>query len=206
MSGAFAAGGAGLVPSYNPADFGFMSGYGIAAPDPISVLDTGSLVPTSVGIDTSVPDLGGGSGGIGALGIANAAISGLQTLGSLWMASKQMKLAKKQFKFTKDITNINLNNQMQSYNTALADRARSRGVMEGQTQDQVQQYIDSNSLTRAKGKGSGGYSVGDVSAAALNNYSSYLGRGTSGASGGSSSSASPAAAPAAGDKDKDRQG
>jgi hypothetical protein len=137
---------------------------------------------------------GGGAGGIGAamggpMGIANAAISGLQALGSLWMAHKQMKLAKKQFKFTKDVTNINLNNQMQSYNTALADRARSRGVMEGQTPDQVAGYISANQLTRSQGKNNG-YSPSGVSAAALSNYSDYLGRGTSGYTGGSSSSSS----------------
>lgn len=192
MSG-FAMGGAGLVPNYNPADFAFMAG-GNAAPE---VAGMGSLMASSPSIDPGyggVPalQLGAGGGGMGALGIANGAISGLQALGSLWMANKAMKLAKKQFKFTKDITNINLNNQMQSYNTALADRARSRGVMEGQTPDQVAGYVSANQLTRSQGKNNG-YSPSAVSAAALSNYSDYLARGTSGYTGGSSSSSSSTA-------------
>lgn len=153
--------------------------------------------PQVAPLQLEAPDMGaGGIFGTGMNGfqLTGAAIGGLQALGSLWMASKQMKLAKKQFKFNKDITNTNLNNQMQSYNTALADRARSRGVMEGQTPDQVSEYIRNNSLSRAQGRDNG-YSVGAVSDAALNNYSSYLGRGTSGYTGpvgSSSSSSSPA--------------
>jgi hypothetical protein len=118
---------------------------------------------------------GSGGGGLGPLGIASMAMSGLQTLGSLWMANKQHKLAKKQFKMIRDISNINLGNQMQSYNTALADRARGRGVMEGQTSDQVSQYINSNSLNRERALG-GGSSASDITSAALSNYNTYIGR------------------------------
>ena len=177
-------GGAGLVPAINPADYAFMAG-DVQPFNGLSVLDTGSLVPSG----TPQSNVFGGfqappNSGLGALGIANLALGGLQSLGSLWMSNKALKLAKKQFKLTKDMSISNLNNQMQSYNTALADRARSRGVMEGQTQGQVQQYIDSNSLTRDKGRS--GYSVGDVSSAALSNYNDYLARGTGGSSSGSS--------------------
>jgi hypothetical protein len=104
--------------------------------------------------------------------IFKGALSGLQTLGGLWNAFQAMKLAKKQFKFTKDITETNLANQMKSYNTALADRARGRGVMEGQTSDQVAQYINANSLARNSARTSAG-SVGGITAAALSNYNSY---------------------------------
>jgi hypothetical protein len=61
-----------------------------------------------------------------------------------------MKLAKKQFKFQKKMTETNLANQMKSYNTALADRARSRAVMEGQTEAEMNAYVNNNSLN-AKG-------------------------------------------------------
>jgi hypothetical protein len=202
----------GPVAGYTPAGggggtyFDFSSGLAGSVPISSDLLNTPSLAPSgpaSMNVP-SIGNLGAGAGGAGAgmstLGNANAAISGLQTLGALWMANKQMKLAKKQFKFNKDITNINLNNQMQSYNTALADRARGRGVMEGQTSDQVSQYINANSLSRSQGKGNG-YSLGDVNAAALSNYNSYLGRGTSGASAASGSSAS-ASAPAVAKDDK----
>ena len=46
------------------------------------------------------------------------------------------------------MTNTNLNNSIQSYNTSLEDRARARGVMEGQSDEQVQSYIDKNKLSR----------------------------------------------------------
>lgn len=73
-------------------------------------------------------------------------LSGLGALGNFWNAFQAQKLAKDQFNFTKDITNTNLANQMKSYNTTLADRAKSRGVVEGQTDQQVQDYINKNSL------------------------------------------------------------
>lgn len=79
---------------------------------------------------------------------ANLALGGLQTLGSLWSAFQANKLAKQQFKFTKDITNTNLANQMKSYNTALYDRARSRAVVEGQTDSDRDAYYNDNKLSR----------------------------------------------------------
>ena len=75
-------------------------------------------------------------------------LSGLSTLGNFWNAFQSQKLAKQQFNFTKDITNTNLANQIKSYNTALSDRARTRGATEGQSQDQIEQYVRDNLLTR----------------------------------------------------------
>lgn len=100
---------------------------------------------------------------------ASMALSGLQTLAGLWGGLQQLKLAKKSFKFTKDMAETNLGNQMQSYNTALADRARSRGVMEGQTQGQVENYIGTNSLTRSTGR-AGGATPSAIAASATSNY------------------------------------
>ena len=79
------------------------------------------------------------------------ALGCLQTIGGLWSAYQAMKLAKSQFKFTKDVTNTNLANSIKSYNTALFDRARSRAVVEGQTDAQRDQYIQDNSLSRNPG-------------------------------------------------------
>jgi hypothetical protein len=143
----------------------------------------GNAGPTAFG----APAPGGFASGLGGpLGVASLGLSALSSLGSLWMGLKANKLAKKQFKFTKDVTNTNLANQIQSYNTALADRARSRGVMEGQTQDQVAGYINANALSRNSGK-NGPASTSGITAAALSNYSNYV-RPTSS----SSSSASAA--------------
>jgi hypothetical protein len=130
------------------------------------------------------PGVGGGGGfaaGMGGpLGVAGIGIQGLSSLASLWMGLKAHKLAQKQFKFTKDVTNTNLANQIQSYNTALADRARSRGVMEGQSADQVQGYISANALSRNSGK-SGPASTGSISGAALSNYNNYIRPGSASA-------------------------
>jgi hypothetical protein len=118
---------------------------------------------------------GGGIGGLagmgGAMGPAGAVLSGIQTLGALWGAWQQNKMAKKQFKFTKDITNTNLANQIKSYNTALYDRARSRGVVEGQSQNQIDAYINDNSLSRKPGETS--------------KYDGYTSNNSQGMSGGS---------------------
>lgn len=153
----------------------------------------GSLVtaPNMAGYASPVtfdaPAPGGFAAGLGGpLGVASLGLSALSSLGSLWMGLKANKLAKKQFKFTKDVTNTNLANQIQSYNTALADRARSRGVMEGQTQDQVAGYINANALSRSSGK-TGPASTSGITAAALSNYSNYVRPNSS-----SSSSASAA--------------
>lgn len=71
-------------------------------------------------------------------------IGSIESIGKLWNAFQMSKLAKDQFNFTRDITNTNLANQIQSYNTALEDRARSRAVAEGQTDAQRDAYIEAN--------------------------------------------------------------
>lgn len=73
---------------------------------------------------------------------------GISTIGNLWNAFQAQKLARESFNFQKDFANRNLNNQIASYNTALEDRARSRGVAEGQSDQQVSDYISKNSLSR----------------------------------------------------------
>lgn len=79
---------------------------------------------------------------------AQMGLQGLNTLGGLWGAFQAQKLAREQFDFTKNTTNTNLNNSIKSYNTALEDRARSRGFTEGQSTGQTQSYIDNNRLSR----------------------------------------------------------
>jgi hypothetical protein len=74
--------------------------------------------------------------------------SGIQTLAGLWAAMQSMKMAKKQYAFTRATTNANLANQTQSYNTSIEDRARARGIAEGQTSAQVDDYISKNSLAK----------------------------------------------------------
>jgi hypothetical protein len=78
---------------------------------------------------------------------AKLALSGLGTIGNLWAAFQAQKLAKRQFDFTKRITETNLANQVKSYNTTLEDRGRSRAFTEGQDASTAQSYIDKNRLT-----------------------------------------------------------
>lgn len=79
---------------------------------------------------------------------AQLALSGLGTLGSLWGAFQSAKMAKKQFRYTKDVTENNLANQIKSYNTSLEDRIRSRAAVEGMSPEMAQQYLDRNRLSR----------------------------------------------------------
>lgn len=101
----------------------------------------------------AIPGMGGASGsnaatGLGMnLGTAQLGIGGLGALAGLWNGMQARELASKQFDFTKRTTETNLANQLQTYNTALADRARSRGVVEGQSQAQVDDYLARNRLT-----------------------------------------------------------
>lgn len=93
----------------------------------------------------------GGEGGLGFnMGTGRLLLGGLNTIGNLWMAWQANKLAKQQFNFQKDITNTNLANQIQSYNTTLDDKIRSRAVTEGQTPEQAQAYMDQHKLPTHK--------------------------------------------------------
>ena len=96
---------------------------------------------------------------VGAGGISNAAtplgmnlgtgqlvLGTIGTIGNLWAAWQAQKLAKEQFNYQKGITDTNLANQIQSYNTALTDRINTRGFMQGDSQSTIDQYIQDNSL------------------------------------------------------------
>lgn len=110
---------------------------------------------------TAVPPTGGNQSMLGGLGdrLSNAGLglnlptmqlglSGLDALNSIFQGRQANKLARDQLNFARDVTNTNLNNQVQSYNTALEDRARSRGVVEGRSNDYTDEYIERNRLSR----------------------------------------------------------
>lgn len=153
------------MPSFG----GILPASAFAAPDMdwSSIGNFGALDPNSIGggtealgvsapsfAQTNVPGMAmpTGAGGVWGTGmngfqLGRTAVDGLQTIGALWSAWQQNKMAKKQFKFSRDMALTNLANTVKSYNTALADRARSRGVMEGQSQSQVDGYVKDNSLS-----------------------------------------------------------
>lgn len=81
-------------------------------------------------------------------GTGQLALGGLQSLAGIFNSLQANKLANQQFKFTKDVTNTNLNNSIKSYNTALSDRANSRYFTQNQSQADADAYINANRLTR----------------------------------------------------------
>lgn len=97
----------------------------------------------------TAPATGAWGQGLGMnIGTGQLAVGGLTSLGNLWTGIQASSLAKDQLNFAKSIGNANLNNQMKTLNTRIEDRARARGVAEGQSQSQVDDYIARNSLTR----------------------------------------------------------
>lgn len=89
-----------------------------------------------------------GNGSTGLLGLGKLGLSGIGAFGGLMQSRKMLDLAQDQFKHTRDVANTNLTNQIQSYNTALTDRARTRAVMEGRDQASADKYIEENKLRR----------------------------------------------------------
>jgi hypothetical protein len=117
----------------------------------VSGIGTGAGTGTGINFFPTAPKTGGfgapGSGGLGFnLNTAGLALQGLGTIGSLWQAWQSNKLARDQFKSSKEFANINLANGIKSYNTNLEDRTRARTFTEGGTDQQAQSYIDKNRL------------------------------------------------------------
>lgn len=126
-------------------------------------MSTGMTVPTAYNTSSNwtppavagagnTPGGAGGSGlgaGIGFnVGTGQLALGGLSALAGIWGSMNQNKLAKDQFKFQKDVTNTNLNNQIKSYNTALEDRMNARGAVEGRSADFTADEIARRRLSR----------------------------------------------------------
>jgi hypothetical protein len=144
-------------------NFGMLTSGGAFGDPSMYQMSTGGIgLAGSLPADPAMvtPNLGafGSAGGIGAagrgsgfglnMGTAQLGLTGLNTIGNLWAAWKQQKLASEQFKFTKGITTTNLNNQIKSYNTSLDDRVRSRSVVEGTSAADAAAYYDKNKMTR----------------------------------------------------------
>lgn len=139
------------MSSFSIPNYGAMSpvNYQLAAPGGLGLQMPGAAPTSPLSVLGSGGDLSADSFNFGAnIPTLRMGLSGLNTLGNLWGAWQAQGLARDQLNFTRNVTNTNLNNSIQSYNTALADRARARGVAEGQSSDEVSNYIASNRLTR----------------------------------------------------------
>ena len=73
-------------------------------------------------------------------------MQGLGAMGNLWGTFQSNKLAKDAFNFQKSMAEKNYANQLKSYNTALTDRATTRGFVQGDSTEKTQQYINDNKL------------------------------------------------------------
>lgn len=111
---------------------------------------TGMTYPTAENTGANWSPIAGTNGsGLGFnLGTLGVGVNGLAALGGLLQGQKAFGLAKDQFNFAKSTTNTNLNNSIKSYNTALEDRLRSRGVAEGTDSATVEANIQRNRLSR----------------------------------------------------------
>lgn len=82
------------------------------------------------------------------LGTLDGGLKALSSIGGLYMGMQQLGLAKKALHAQTAFANANLQNQTQSYNTQIADRAGSRAAAVGQTASSPEAlaYIANNSL------------------------------------------------------------
>lgn len=73
---------------------------------------------------------------------------GIGAFGGLYSAFQQNRMASDALDFQKDAYRTNLRNSVQSYNSALEDRIRSRYAAEGRSSADVDRYLDQNRLRR----------------------------------------------------------
>lgn len=101
----------------------------------------------------NVPSAGMGDGsGFGLnLPTAQLGIQGIASLAGILGGFKQLSLANKQFKYTKKVTDTNLNNQTKTYNTALTDKINARASVTGMSADQANAYLSENRLKEFRG-------------------------------------------------------
>jgi hypothetical protein len=146
----------GAGSSVTPYNFSMPAGMGSNMNPGYGSLSTfGMPTPTGGGVDSTWAPAGGWGGAAGGGNMAGLGMNiptlqlgfqGLSSLANLYTGLKALGLAQDQFGFQKDMAQKNLANSTQSYNTALTDRATARGVMEGQSGSQVQNYINTNKL------------------------------------------------------------
>lgn len=149
-------------------DFNFASPYGASAVDPaaassnwiksfaVDAAKTATAPAQSpVGSIAAVaPAVGGAPGAApgmsklaGGLQTAGSAMDILGGLANIYFGFQQQKLAKEGLNFQKGAFNTNLQNSVQSYNTALGDRIRARHFTEGKSDSQTANYLAENKLS-----------------------------------------------------------
>lgn len=124
-------------------------------PEPMNIpaFDVGaSGLGTSDFATANMSGVGGTTGGYNPLELGmniptfQLGLTGLGALGNLWGTFQSNKLARDSFNFQKGMAEKNYANQIKSYNTALTDRATTRGFVQGDSTEKTQQYINDNKL------------------------------------------------------------
>lgn len=83
-------------------------------------------------------------------GLGQVTLGGLGSLMEMYTGLKALGLAKKDYALKRQSQETNLDNQVQSYNTAIADRIHSRASQNANiSPDQQQDYINRNSVSKA---------------------------------------------------------
>lgn len=115
--------------------------------------------PNSALSESGLASLGSGLNTIGgwmdAAGGAMNLLQGLGSIYSMWngfnLANDQLDLARDQFNFGRNYSSAQLNNNIDSYNTALADRARTRAFTETGNQNAYNDWYEKNKLDSFRG-------------------------------------------------------
>lgn len=131
---------------------GTLSNLGMSLPTQTQLADVSGTGTSGLASALSGYNAGTGNAANGLFGLSlkdtiGAGLSGLSTIGGLVGSLGSLSLANKQYDLQKQAYTTNLANSVQAYNTSLEDKARSRGVVEGQSDSQVQAYIDAHKAT-----------------------------------------------------------
>lgn len=132
----------------NPTDYSSMNAWGVS-PGMSGALNplTGNTSDKFAMPNNGSPAIGSAAGSFGLnVPTFQLGLGAISTLGNLWGAYNAQSTAKDALDFQKNMSQKNLTNSIASYNTALSDRATARGVTEGQSSAQVQDYINKNKL------------------------------------------------------------
>lgn len=131
----------GLNVSDPSQQYGALNTFGM--PSPTSGGAAGDFVPGGMGANAGW----GGIQGLGAnLDTLRLGLGGISSLAGLYTGLKSLGLAQDQFNLSKQMATTNLANQTKTYNTALTDRATSRGVQNGTSSADTAAYIAANRL------------------------------------------------------------
>lgn len=110
---------------------------------------TGSLLDSLGSLWNGADSFAQSLGGWGKL------LGGLGNLYGMWnqigLANDALDLARDQFNFSKNFSSTQLNNQIDSYNTNLADRARTRAYTETGNENAYNDWYEKNKLDSFRG-------------------------------------------------------